>query len=250
MACDNWRNKIQAYADAELSAAEMRAMGEHLPACASCTADLLSRVQLKRAIHAAGKRYSPREELRQRVQTKLPAANKSGWFWNWAPQFVAAAAFVAIAFLLFRGWSSSQQGQIFGELADLHVATLASATPVDVVSTDRHTVKPWFQGKLPFTFNIPELANTPLTLEGGRMSYLGQSPGAQLIFRIGNHRISVFIFQERLDRRFALGGNRSTRLTFHLETWAADGLRYFVIGDAEPNDIHTLSELLKTAGKS
>src|ERR1700735_2947673 len=113
MACDTWRNKIEAYADAELPATEMRALGEHLPACPSCTADLLSRVQMKRAVHAAGKRFSPSEELRQRVQKQLPAENKRGRLWDWAPKFVAAAAIVAIAFVLFRGWSTSQQEQIF-----------------------------------------------------------------------------------------------------------------------------------------
>ena len=164
MACDSWRSKIEAYADAELSADEMRAMGDHLRGCASCTADLLSRVQLKRAIKTAGKRYSPSLDLRQRVQKGLPAGNNPVWLWNWMTKLAAAGAFVIIAFLLVHGWSSYQQGQTFTELADLHVATLASATPVDVISTDRHTVKPWFQGKLPFTLNLPELADTPFTL--------------------------------------------------------------------------------------
>ena len=62
------------------------------------------------------------------------------------------------------------------ELVDLHVATLASSNPIDVVSSDRHTVKPWFEGKIPFTFNLPELQNSPFTLVGGRVSYLNQSP--------------------------------------------------------------------------
>jgi len=250
MACDSWRNKIEVYADAELSADEMRAVGDHLRSCASCTSDLLSRVQLKRAIKTAGKRFSPSLDLRQRVQKKLPARNNPVWFWNWMPKLAATAAFVVIAFLLFRGWSSFQQGQTFAELADLHVATLASSAPVDVISSDRHTVKPWFQGRLPFTFNLPELGDTPFTLEGGRMSYLGQAPGAQLIFKIGNHRISVFIFQNRLDRRFTSSDSRSRRLTFNVETWAEDDLRYFVFGDADANDIHKLSELLKLASRS
>jgi anti-sigma factor RsiW len=249
MGCDTWRNKIEAYADAELPAGEMRAMARHLPSCPACTADLLNGVQMKHAVRAAGKRYSPGDELRQRLQKKLPAPIKRGAFWNWAPKIVSAAAFIAIALVLFRGWSSSWQEQIFGELADLHVATLASATPVDVISTDRHTVKPWFQGKLPFTFNIPEFANTPFTLEGGRMSYLSQSPGAHLIFRIGNHRISVFIFQEQINAHFTPGQDRSTRLDFHLETWATDGLRYYVIGDADPSDIQKLSELLQASAR-
>jgi anti-sigma factor RsiW len=250
MACDSWRSKIEGYADAELSASEMRAMGEHLPACASCTSDLLGRVQLKRAIKTAGTRYSPSLALRLRVEKELRSRNKTVGLWNWMPKLAAAAALVAVAFLLLYGWSSSRQAQTFAELTDLHVATLASSAPVDVVSTDRHTVKPWFQGKIPFTFNLPELANTPFTLEGGRLAYLDQAPGAELIYKIGNHRISVFIFQNRLDHRFAPSDSRSRRLTFNVETWTADDLRYFVIGDADADTIHKLSDLLKIASRS
>src|SRR5579863_78943 len=87
--------------------------------------------------------------------------------------------------------------QVFGELVDQHVATLASLSPVDVVSTDRHTVKPWFQGRIPFTFDLPELQNSEFSLLGGRMAYLEQTPGAQLIYKIRKHEISVFVFQEQ-----------------------------------------------------
>ena len=146
--------------------------------------------------------------------------------------------------------STLQQNQTVAELVDLHVATLASATPVDVVSTDRHTVKPWFEGKIPFTFNLPELGSTPYALEGGRMSYLDQAPGAQLIFKSGKHRISVFIFQNRPAMHIPAADNRSTRLTFNLESWTDAGLSYFVIGDAEASDIHNLAELLKAAAGS
>ena len=74
------------------------------------------------------------------------------------------------------------ESQVFSEIADLHVATLASSSPVDVISTDRHTVKPWFQGKIPFAFNLPELQNSEFSLLGGRMTYLDQTPGAHLIY--------------------------------------------------------------------
>src|SRR5271169_6458455 len=113
MACDSWRNKIEAYADAELPADEMRAMGDHLRECASCTADLLGRVQLKRAVRTAGKRFSASHDLRQRVQKGLPAGNKPVWLWGWMPNMAAAGAFIVIAFLLFQGWSSYQQSQAF-----------------------------------------------------------------------------------------------------------------------------------------
>ena len=249
MACAAWRNKIGAYADGELSAEDMLAVGEHLRGCASCTADLLSRVQMKRSIQTAGKRFSPSLALRQRIEKGLPPQKKPARLWNWMATLAATCALLLIVSLTFYRSGASQQGRTFAELADLHVTTLASATPVDVVSTDRHTVKPWFQGKIPFAFNLPELGGTPFTLEGGRMAYLEQAPGAQLIFKIGNHRISVFIFQDRRDRRFAPGDTLSRNVTFNMETWAGDNLRYFVIGDADPGDIHKLSELLKsTAG--
>jgi anti-sigma factor RsiW len=250
MACDTWRIKIAAYADAELSAAEMRVMGDHLRACTSCTSDLLGRVQLKRAIKTAGKRYSPGLALRQRVEKEIAVRKKPARVWSWMSTLAATAALAVFAFLLLYGRSSLQQHQTFSELADLHVATLASSTPVDVISTDRHTVKPWFQGKLPFTFNLPELANTPFTLEGGRLSYLDQAPGAQLIYKIGNHLVSVFIFQNRTGNRFASGNGRSRRLTFNVETWTEGDLCYFVIGDANADDIRKLSEMLKLAAGS
>jgi anti-sigma factor RsiW len=121
---------------------------------------------------------------------------------------------------------------------------------VDVISTDRHTVKPWFEGKIPFSFNLPELGGSPYTLLGGRLSYLGQAPGAQLIFQVGKHRISVFIFQDRVDRLLTSGDSISRRLTFNVETFSDDGLRYFVIGDASADDIRQLGEMLKAAARS
>ena len=133
------------------------------------------------------------------------------------------------------------------ELADLHVATLASSNPVDVVSTDRHTVKPWFAGRIPFTFNLPELQGSPFVLVGGRVSYLEQSPGAELIYRVRLHQISVFIFQEK-DLRNAGRNEVLTARSFGVRSWSHNGLRYFVIGDASPQDLDKLSELLKAAG--
>jgi anti-sigma factor RsiW len=152
---------------------------------------------------------------------------------------------VLIAGVLFLTVRGNQQ-QLIGELVDQHVATLASANPVDVVSTDRHTVKPWFAGKIPFTFNLPELQDSPFVLVGGRVSYLNQSPGAELIFRVRQHQISVFIFQDREES--GENGNARTALSFGVRSWHHNGLRYFVIGDASAQELDKLSELIKAAG--
>jgi anti-sigma factor RsiW len=121
---------------------------------------------------------------------------------------------------------------------------------VDVISTDRHTVKPWFQGKIPFAFNLPELQNSEFTLLGGRMTYLDQTPGAHLIYDVGKHHISVFVFQERsfkLPASLSENSNSPRNLPFNMETWSQGGLRYFVIGDASAADIDSLAKLFKAA---
>ena len=144
----------------------------------------------------------------------------------------------------------SGRGQVFSEIADLHVATLASSSPVDVISTDRHTVKPWFQGKIPFAFDLPELQNSEFSLLGGRMTYLDQTPGAHLIYDVRKHHISVFIFQEQsLTIASKLDDNSLSpkKVPFNMETWSQGGLRYFVIGDASAADIDSLAKLFKAA---
>jgi len=138
-----------------------------------------------------------------------------------------------------------QQSRIAGELADLHVTTLASANPVDVVSSHRHNVNPWFAGKIPFSFDLPELQGSQFELVGGKVSYVEQSPGAQLLFRVRKHQISVFIFQSRaLPLDFASTEEINAR-SFHLESWRRNGLQYFAISDVAPEDLRALSYLLK-----
>lgn len=250
MACASWRDRTERYADGEGSAEEMSAVADHLRGCAACASEVAGRLRLKSAVRSAGKRYSPSLALRKRVEKEIGARAPRTWTSAWMPWLVATAAVGVVALVFVRGWSSYRQDRTFAELTDLHVATLASPTPVDVVSTDRHTVKPWFQGKIPFTFNLPELSGSPFSLEGGRVAYLEQSPGAELLYRIGDHRISVFVFQERERSALAAGEGRSRRLTFNVETWAEDGLRYYVIGDVEASHIHELSALLKSAERS
>jgi anti-sigma factor RsiW len=131
----------------------------------------------------------------------------------------------------------------------LHVETLASSSPVDVISTDRHTVKPWFQGKIPFAFDLPELQNSQFSLVGGRMTYLDQTPGAHLIYDVRKHHISVFVFQEQALKLPAMLDESSLspkKLPFNMETWSQAGLRYFVIGDASAADIDNLAKLFKS----
>ena len=244
MGCDQWTEKLDAYFDGELAVDPARAVAEHLRGCAACAADGLARVQQKRAVRDAGLRFTPDPAFRARIEKSLVPRRQVPWIRLWLP-ILAIVTAVLIAGGIFLTVGRNQQ-QLIGELVDQHVATLASANPVDVVSSDRHTVKPWFAGRIPFTFNLPELEGSPFVLVGGRLSYLRQAPGAELIFRVRQHQISVFIFQDREGSRE--NERTGTALSFGVRSWSHNGLRYFVIGDAGVQDLDKLSELMKAAG--
>ncbi len=250
MACEQWRGDLDRYLDGELAAAETAALAAHLRTCTACAAEVLERVQLKRSIQMAGARYTASAELRNKITKSIAAKSKSGRARQWRLILVPALVLVIAAFFLI-GYVSQQRAarqRIYGELADLHVSTLASSTPVDVVSSDRHTVKPWFQGRIPFTFNLPELAGSDFVLIGGRVAYLEQIPSAHLIYQIRKHYVSVFILPDRLTDTKDLPSGTADAHSFHMETWTQNGLRYFVIGDTGEGDLQKLSKLLRDAG--
>jgi anti-sigma factor RsiW len=252
MVCESWKTKLDTYLDGELSSEEMRAFDVHVHNCPSCSADALTRVQMKRTIQFAGKRFTPGAEFRRRIQQSIaakPQRRRFGFAWMMATSVIAILAAVGLT-ATYNERQGVHTEQIYSEVADLHVATLASSSPVDVISTDRHTVKPWFQGKIPFAFDLPELQNSGFSLLGGRMAYLDQTPGAHLIYDLRKHHISVFVFQERslrLPGRLNEKSFAPKNVSFNMETWSQGGLRYFVIGDASAADIDTLVKLVKAA---
>ena len=246
MVCESWKERLDTYLDGELAHEEMRTFDAHVRNCPSCSADALSRVQFKRALHLAGKRFTPSAEFRNRMQQSIASKPRRAFRVGW--MLAAAAVLLVVGTLTSTNLGNrSGRDQVFSEIADLHVATLASSSPVDVISTDRHTVKPWFQGKIPFAFNLPELQNSEFSLLGGRMTYLEQTPGAHLIYDVRKHHISVFVFQERsLPARLSDSALQPDKLSFNMETWSQGGLRYFVIGDASAADIDRLARLFKS----
>ena len=251
MVCDSWKAKLDTYLDGEFPSEEMRALDVHVHSCPHCAAEALTRLQLKRSIQTAGKRFTPSADFRHRVQRSVAAKTRRSFGIRWA--LAAAVSLVVIAgmFSTYFGVQQSQRDKAYGEIADLHVAALASSSRVDVVSTDRHTVKPWFQGKIPFTFDLPDLQNSQFSLLGGRITYLDQTPGAHLIYEVRKHEISVFIFQDAALRgKWNEQSPVTKELSFCVETWSRGGLRYFVVGDASAADIDNLAKLLKAAAIS
>ena len=250
MNCDEGRDKFDAYLDGSLTPQELADLEEHLGACPACAAKAMSRWQMKRAVRAAAAaRYAPSPEFRLKIEKSIRPARK-GIGLLWLPMVSMATAALVVAMIVFNMARHEDSEQALGELLDMHVATLASANPVDVVSTDRHTVKPWFQGKLPFTFNLPELQNSPYKLVGGKLIYFHHSPGAQLLFELRKHELSVFIVQGNDGgASFGAGQEKTLDEGFNIESWRDRDLHYAVVSDTSAGDVHGLAELLRSAAK-
>jgi anti-sigma factor RsiW len=249
MNCELWQDKIDAFVDSELVNGQARGFEEHLRSCPACSAETLARQRLKLETRLAGQRFAPTPEFEARIRRKVAPRRRTSWIWM--PALASAAAVLIIAILAGQFWRQNLiQRQLVAQLTDQHVATLASGN-LDVLSTDSHTVKPWFAGKVPFSVDTPNLEGTQFTLVGGRMAYFQQIPAAQLLFAVRKHRISVFIFRDAGETA-ALGNQTSPvrKMGFQTQTWVEDGLRYFAISDVNGDDVRQLCDLLKRSSSS
>jgi len=257
MSCIAWQSRLDAYVDAELSPDEMASFRAHAATCMDCASAALAFTEEKAALRRAGRRYSASPDLRARIQSTLASqaaatrneqtilTPKATSVISW-PRWIAAAAAVlllaaGLSFLAVRNRDSHP----LAEFADLHVATLASSNPVEVVSTDRHTVKPWFQGRIPFAFDLPDLQGSPFTLVGGRVAYFHQEPGAHLIFSYQRHFISAFLFRDTPQLAIAQTSFSDHGTSFYLQTWTQDGLRYVLVSDVNSATLAQLAALLQ-----
>ena len=213
MSCGQNRNLLAAYLDGEVQSEQGNALEQHLRTCTECAAEVASMLSVRRAMRAAKTRFTPSAQFRQRIQTQLAPKHRSFRAFGFLPVALAALAFLVVALV----WShqNTLRADAFREVADLHTGDLASTNPYDVVSSDRHTVKPWFQGHIPFAFNLPEFTGTEFTLLGGRLVYLHQQPAAQVVVGMRQHKISVLILQDSgADRNRVSALNRRRRAKF------------------------------------
>lgn len=243
--------ELNAFIDGELPPAESRAVQQHLEACHRCALRVVVATQLKAATARAGQRFVPPPEALARLSAQLrPQASErlqqsaqvvpirsspSRRFAVWSA--LAAAILLTISFV---GWRAMHQSNaLAAELLDQHLAALSSGSTPQVISTDRHTVKPWFQGRLPFSFNLPEPDALPpdTTLRGADLVYLGGQPAALLIFSIHKHQASVFLTQRTGGFAFA---PRSTRSGFTVQSATAAELRLTAVSDVNPAELDAL----------
>lgn len=230
MTCEDVRRDLDAYVDRELGGNNARAVHAHLDDCVACRRLVAERETLGRLVRAVPY-YSAPDRLRARVSAQTTRSKSMRRLVTWA---VAAALVVSVggAIGLLRSTVRNDPAE---EVVNGHVRSLMVDHLVDVQSTDQHTVKPWFLGKIDFTPPVVDLAPVGFPLVGGRLDYFGGRPVAALVYERQKHTINVFVAAERPD---AVNPPyvRTVR-GFHVHHWTRDGLSMWAISDLNDGEL-------------
>jgi anti-sigma factor RsiW len=252
---------LNALADGELSPNQLASANEHLAQCPSCTSSALVHTMLKSATAKAGQRYTPpphlQEWLARQVQhdTSQPKPSRfrivpvspsrpAGRFGALGWATACALLLLSVSLVLIQrsaqrtAMLSSQYAALVTEVSDQHIAALAANSTPQVLSSDRHTVKPWFQGKIPFSFNLPEGLPSDTTLDGANLTYLGNQPVAQLLYSIGKHRVSVFVRQR--TGAITSNGLLAEHAGFHVAGFTTGDLEVVAVSDVDRSRLSDL----------
>jgi anti-sigma factor (TIGR02949 family) len=242
MSCEYVERDLDAYLDRELDTESAMAVRDHLSGCAVCRRQVAEREALSRLVRTAPY-YSAPDRLRARVLAQTTRSKSVRRALAWAAAAVVVVS-VGAGMSLLRS-ASTRGDAIADEVVNSHVRSLMANHLFDVQSTDQHTVKPWFLGKLDFSPPVFDLASIEFPLVGGRLDYIGGRPVAALVYQRQKHTINVFISPER-DDTFARDYVRSVR-GFHIHHWIRDAMSFWAVSDL--NDAE-LTELVKALQSS
>ena len=244
--------QLDAYVDGELAPEDARELEAHLSACGDCARLHEARVALSAAIREQVPALHAPDALRQRVRATLrDAAGTTRVRWGLpavATRWLALAASLAtVALGSWRlGVSRADEDAIAGQVLASHVRSLMPGHLTDVVSSDQHTVKPWFNGKLDFSPPVYDFAGRGFPLVGGRLDYVGGRPVAALVYGRRQHLINVFLWPA--TRGSVGGGPRvATQQGYHLLQWTSPEYAYWIVSDLGLAELRGFAQLLQQA---
>jgi anti-sigma factor (TIGR02949 family) len=243
--------QLDAYLDGELSAVDAHELEAHLAQCPDCARFREGRVALRAAIEARIPSLRAPSELRERVRTTLRAAAESqgsrprpsALAWR---ALALAASFAVVA---LGSWQLALRRAIGDAITDevltSHVRSLMPGHLTDVLSSDQHTVKPWFNGRLDFSPPVYDFAGRGYPLLGGRLDYLGGRTVAALVYGRRQHVINVFLWPA--GRGATAGPASETRQGYHLLHWMASDYAYWVVSDLGLPELRDFAALFARA---
>lgn len=239
-ACPDKEHLLHASLDGELDAASEMALGEHLEHCPACAAELERLALLRDAFADPAIRYPVPEGLRARIEAmageqvpaaaaQLPSPRRRLAPWLGGGAMGAIAAGLAALIL-----SPLLGPNLQDELVADHVRSTLASHLTDVATSDRHTVKPWFNGRIDFAPPVVDLADQGFPLAGGRLDYVDRKVVAALVYRRRLHVINLFVWPEG---RTGLRASPFGRDGYSLEHWRAGGLEFWAVSDVEHADL-------------
>lgn len=254
MRCEESRPLIDFYLDGELDALRSAEFELHVRGCDACTPQIERASKLRSAIRESASYFAAPPALQLKIREALRAeagvkeskpsrAESIAAWWRWT---TAAASLAAVALLavivtpIFH--SRSAENQIAGEVLSSHVRSLMASHLTDVTSTDRHTVKPWFDGKIDFAPNVQDFAAQGYPLIGGRLDYIDHRTVAALVYQRRLHYINVFIWPTQSSTSTSV--KPETREGYNILHWQKSGMEYWAITDAAADDLQALANLI------
>ncbi len=244
MTCDAVREAVEAFIDEELDGARAVEVQAHLESCAACAELRGALNRLRTDIRANAPYYQAPRGLEAGVRAALrrdseqAGAGHPGWWWVAAGVAVAAALVVG----LFLGRRNPSEDRLIAhEIVADHIRSLLPGHLMDVPSSDRHTVKPWFAGKVDFSPRVLDLSASGYPLRGGRLDYLDGRTVAALVFQRRQHIVNLFVWPQSNNARPA-GGIADVN-GFNLVHWDDGGLAYWAVSDVDKQDLREFARL-------
>jgi anti-sigma factor RsiW len=253
MNCQEFYDYVDAYIDNELDVATTILVKQHLRDCPECRQLLESRKALGRLLDNPEISFEAPASLLGKVQSALPVAqaaveqppSRSRVVIPWFSVPLALAAALALMFgvVIFRGGiiDHSPSNALAQEVITSHVRSLLATHLFDVPSTDQHTVKPWFDGKLKFSPPVHDFAEQGFRLTGGRLDYFNGREVAALVYQRRLHIINLFVWPSDTGRTTA--AESFAKDGYNVSHWERDGFEFWAVSDVNAADLKAFSDL-------
>ena len=248
MTCEEIRLMLHPYVDGELDLTRSLEIEAHLDGCPNCPRELAGIRALRTAFSAEAFYHRAPVQLERRIRTAVRAARRTEGRWGFAPPRIAwmgAAAAIILVGLFVGRWSpfgASTSDLMAREVVDDHLRSLTQNHLTDVLSSNMHTVKPWFDGKLDFAPPVADLAAQGFPLVGGRLDFLDNRPVAALVYRRREHIINLFVAPTGHGFRSVL--TDETRAGYNVVHWSAAGLAYWAVSSVSRPELVKFAQLI------
>lgn len=246
--CEELATFLDGYADGEVDLVRSLEIERHLHGCPVCAEALAGRQVLRAAVRRAAPYHRAPAGLRERVLSSVRRESSTRSFAMPPLRPLALAASLALAAVLTWGavrlWQSPPAENVRAEeVVTAHVRSLLATHLLDVVSSDTHTVKPWFKGQVDFSPEVRDFADEGFSLAGGRLDYVDNHTAAALVYNRRKHVINLFLWR---TPGAADGAPRTlTRQGYHLIHWTDGGLTYWAVSDLNEGELHEFVRLVR-----